>query len=67
MGFIKKVWEVLKGKKTYIFTFIGAGLWGAHVTGLIDADTWQVLTGLDAFGIIASFRSAINTQTQQLK
>jgi hypothetical protein len=56
---MNKAFEWLKGKKTYIFSFIGAALWAAHSSGLIGDETWKMLMGFDVFGIIASFRSAI--------
>lgn len=56
---MKKAWEFLKGKKVYLFTFVGALLWAAHTSGLIGDTTWQFLMGLDVFGIIASFRAAL--------
>lgn len=54
-----KIWEFLKGKKVYLLTFVGAGLWGAHLTGIVDDTTWKFLTGIDIFGIIAAFRAAM--------
>ena len=48
----------LKGKKTYCTAIAGAIVVFAHLTGLIDSQTFNTLVGLLGFGGLAALRAS---------
>ena len=67
MLLLKKIWELLKGKKTYIVAILLGSLSGLKAAGLIPEDTYQlVMVILGALGF-ASLKSGQSESEKRLK
>ena len=58
----KKVWEYLKGKKTYIVSGLFVIVTGLNAEGLITPDQYELILALLGFAGLASLRHGMTTK-----
>ena len=54
-----KLWELLKGKKTYILAFIGGLVWSLTALGWLDQESANMMFTLLGFGTAAALRNGM--------
>lgn len=56
---MKKLWDFINGKKSYLFIAGGSIAYAAFMLEAIDEETFKWLAGICAAGYAASMRSAV--------